>query len=73
MTERKVQQVIWLDQITFYDLNQIYVKSGAFRVMAINQFISKIIEFFTQNQQFLESFLKKLYELQPTIKEYSFS
>jgi hypothetical protein len=72
MTEKKVQQILWLNPITFNNLNNMYIKSGAYRVMALNKFISLILDYVSQNEQILEWFLKNLYSVQPKLIEFSY-
>jgi len=69
---RKTQQVIWLEQITLNNLHNLYIESGAYNYMALNEFITKILTYFLQNEQIVKDFLANLYKLNPEIKRYSF-
>jgi len=69
---RKTQQVIWLEQITLNNLHNLYIESGAYNYMALNEFIVKIITYFMQNENIVKDFLINLYKLNPEIKRYSF-
>jgi hypothetical protein len=69
---RKTQQVIWLEQITLNNLHNLYIESGAYNYMALNEFIVKIITYFMNNENIVKDFLTNLYKLNPELKRYSF-
>jgi len=68
---KKMNQLIWLDPITMANLNTLFVKSGAHNTMAMNEFISKMIQFVVQNEDVTASFIRQLYTLTPELKEFS--
>ena len=69
---KKTNQLIWLDPITLANLNNLFIKSGAYNSLALNEFISKIVEFVTTNQDVAEQFIKRLYQIHPEYKQLSF-
>jgi hypothetical protein len=69
---KKTNQLIWLTPITLANLNNLFIKSGAYDTMALNEFISKIVDFVTTDQEIAERFIKKLYDIHPEYKELSF-
>jgi len=69
---KKVNQLVWFDPITMANLNNLFVQSGAHNTMAMNEFISKIVQYVVQNQDIVQSFIKQLYTLTPELKQFSF-
>jgi hypothetical protein len=72
MSSAKTSQIIWLDSKTLANITYLYVQSGADQMMALNQFITKILTTVTQNEEILKMILKELYTAQPSLKQYSF-
>jgi hypothetical protein len=68
---KKMNQLVWFDPITMANLNTLFVKSGAHNTMAMNEFISKMVQFVVQNKDVTASFIKQLYILTPELKDFS--
>jgi hypothetical protein len=49
-----------------------YTESGVSRVMALNDFISKILDVVMINENMIKEVLKNIYSVYPEVKRYSF-
>jgi hypothetical protein len=68
---KKSSQLIWLDPITLANATRLFVQSGASEMMAINEFISKILSTILNDDELVKKVVQELYSKIPELKTYS--
>jgi len=71
MGEKRISQVVWLSSLTFQNIIKLYNESGAYRIMAINNFIAKILDFVTKDDETIEKILRNILDTYPEIHDFS--
>ena len=69
---KRISQIIWFDPITFSNIMSVYAESGASRVMALNDFISKILDVIMFEPDMVKKVVENILNVYPEIKRYSF-